>query len=366
MGPACGLADPDHALVVRLVERPEPGIGVSLQNAGEVCQVLLRMFALAVGREEIGNAGRIFTAPRPVVAHIGPDPALPDAAILALGLDLRVEHPDRRVVGVQPIRREHILLDLVCQRAECPDRLAAPVDQRRARNVGAETGEDLALAIERQVIVELRDKNVCQQRGPGHPSRDRPRWRRFLGDPLATPAGLLQPHGLDDLQLRGHELEDLRDVLAQQPQLATTFRAGLAGVEHMTLTRCVLRDPRLAAPARGQVSFQRRIVGALIIEIRAGVIGGDFHLERFECQLELSDLAPDLLGTPPELLFPEPCDADLQGLDQGFIGLDGGLQPHRLGTLGQDHCLQRGNVIRELVKAGIHVPEYTGQRPTDP
>ena len=49
---------------------------------------------------------------------------------------------------------------------------------------------------------------------------------------------------------------------------------------------------------------------------RAGVVRGDLHLERFQRQFELFDLAVDLLGRPSELLTPQLCNPDLQGLDQ--------------------------------------------------
>ena len=108
--------------------------------------------------------------------------------------------------------------DPLDQRPQHGDRLAAPVDQRRAWNVGALSRQDLALAIQREVIVVLGDEDVGEQARTGHAARDRARRRRRLHHPLALPAGLLQPRGLDHLQLRGDELEDLRHVLADQAQ----------------------------------------------------------------------------------------------------------------------------------------------------
>ena len=186
------------------------------------------------------------------------------------------------------------------------------------------------------MIGVLGDQNVRQQRGPGHAARDRSRRRGRLGNLLAAPARLLEPDGLDDLQPGGHEFQDLRDVLAQQPQLATAFRAGLAGVEHMALARRILGDPRLAAPARERTLGMHRAIGGSVVGLHTGVVRGDLHFERFERQLKLFDLALDLLGGASELLAPQPCDPDLQGLDQRLIGLDGGLQPRCRGTLGQE------------------------------
>ena len=67
-----------------------------------------------------------------------------------------------RVVGVQPIGRHHLGADQIGDRADSASGLPAPVDECRARDVRTETSEDLALAIERDMIVELRDQNMRQ------------------------------------------------------------------------------------------------------------------------------------------------------------------------------------------------------------
>ena len=107
------------------------------------------MLAPFIWGEEVRHCWRIVAAPRSIIAYVGPDPALLDPAILAHRLDLWIENPNWRVVGVQPGRREHAGLDLPRQRAEHTGRLAAPVDQGRARNISAEPGKDLALPVQR-------------------------------------------------------------------------------------------------------------------------------------------------------------------------------------------------------------------------
>jgi len=77
-----------------------------------------------------------------------------------------------QVVGVH-----NMMLDQSTQRPERGDGLAAPVDQGRARNVGAVTGEDLALPVQRQVIIKLRDQDMGEQVRPGHAAAGRTRRR---------------------------------------------------------------------------------------------------------------------------------------------------------------------------------------------
>jgi hypothetical protein len=78
-----------------------------------------------------------------------------------------------------------------------------------ARNVRAKTREDLALPIERQVIVELGDEDMGDQTGAEHAAIDRTRRRGRLHDFLAAPAGFPETHGLDYLQFSGDVVEHL-------------------------------------------------------------------------------------------------------------------------------------------------------------
>jgi len=63
MCPARSLADPNRAIGLWCVERLEPPVGVSLQDTAEVLEVLLRMLALVVRREVIGDCRGIGSAP---------------------------------------------------------------------------------------------------------------------------------------------------------------------------------------------------------------------------------------------------------------------------------------------------------------
>jgi len=100
---------------------------------------------------------------------------------------------------------------------------------------------------------------------------------------------------LDHLQLDGDEVEDLGDVLAHQPQHPAAIGATLAGVEGDDLARRVGGDPWLAAAAGWQASLGCRVVGGLVIgklvALRGRIGCGAGHLETFEGQFQLRDLA---------------------------------------------------------------------------
>lgn len=74
---------------------------------------------------------------------------------------------------MEPIRGHDVPFDPFGDRLRRLDRRAAPVDQRRSGNVDAEAGEDLGLAIEWQVVVELGDEDVGEEAGAGDPAIDR-------------------------------------------------------------------------------------------------------------------------------------------------------------------------------------------------
>jgi len=99
MCPACDFIDGAVA-----VEMMKSGIGIGLQRALEVLQVLPGMLALAIFRVGEPDGGRGVFAGRPVVAHIGPESARLRLAIA------RREHRDRSVVGVELGSSEHMLL----------------------------------------------------------------------------------------------------------------------------------------------------------------------------------------------------------------------------------------------------------------
>src|SRR5690625_7605310 len=124
------------------------------------------MVALAVRREPIGRAWRIAASPWSIVPDIDPDPAFLHATGAGAPAP-RVEHLDWRVIGVQAVGLHDLALDQLAQRSERGNRLAAPVDQRRARDLGTMAREDLTLAVQRDMVIELRHQNRSEERRVG-------------------------------------------------------------------------------------------------------------------------------------------------------------------------------------------------------
>ena len=220
---------------------------------------------------------------------------------------------------MQSIGTHDLALDQIAQRTQRGNPLTATVDQGRARDIRAETHEDLSLPIEREVIIELRDQDMRQEARAEHPAPDRPRGSGWLNDILAGPAGFLDTGGLNDLQLGGDEVEDLGHILADQAQDAAALGATITWIEHDTFARRVIGDPGLAAPSsrRGECRLRRNF--SVIPPYRcAGRRHG--HFEILEGQLKLFDLAFDLLRARSELLSLQPCNADLESLDQDLVG----------------------------------------------
>ena len=94
--------------------------------------------------------------------------------------------------------------------------LAANVSDARGvfEVIGPHAREDLVLAIERKVIVELRDQNVGQQVWPRHAAGDRTAWRGLLHYLFAAAAGLLDTGDLHHLHLGRDHVEEFADILA--------------------------------------------------------------------------------------------------------------------------------------------------------
>jgi hypothetical protein len=101
---------------VGIVEAVIAAIGVGLQDTAKHIQVMLGVRAGPIARGVEEGRRRIGAAERPVVPDVGPDPA---GRRLALGQDRH-----GRVVGVQPLGRQHMRLDQAVER--CESRRAGP------------------------------------------------------------------------------------------------------------------------------------------------------------------------------------------------------------------------------------------------
>src|ERR1035437_1229250 len=97
MCPTGGFVD-----LAAFVEMMKSGVGIGLQCALVVLQVLPGMLALAVRRVSEPHGRSSCICGWPVIPHIGPEPSDPGLAV-AWG-----EHRDWRVVGVQLAGRHHV------------------------------------------------------------------------------------------------------------------------------------------------------------------------------------------------------------------------------------------------------------------
>ena len=144
------------------IELPEAGVGIGLEGSLVELQVLLRVFALAVGRVGEPHGWRGLVARGPVVADIGPEPSgLGPAAP-------RIEHRNRGVVGVQGRSRADMIADRPGQGLEEEGQATHPLGQGRAIQIEAGAGEDLVveqLLGSRQE--DLADGRVRSERFPG-------------------------------------------------------------------------------------------------------------------------------------------------------------------------------------------------------
>ena len=229
-----------------IVELVEPGIGVGLQDPGVAGQMPARMLAAAVARVEEDRRRRRRAAERPVVAHIGPEPAGDGLA------SWPAPAPWCRRRGCAR-RRAHARRISVDQRRQRRRAGADPVGQRRDVEIDALAGDSVSLCrFSGWCLPNLRVQDHRQQARPGPAAGDRMERRRRLGDRLAGPAGELLAHGLDHLPLARDHLQRLGDVLAELGELAAAARAGGRRRDHDPLARQMRRQRRAHRLAAGE------------------------------------------------------------------------------------------------------------------
>jgi hypothetical protein len=96
------------------VKRSKPAIAVDLQDAAEAREVGRRPLALAIGAEQVERSGRIGATPRPVIAHVDPEPS--DLGAAPAG----IEHRHRCVVGEELAGGENVRGKPLLQRLKPP------------------------------------------------------------------------------------------------------------------------------------------------------------------------------------------------------------------------------------------------------
>ena len=178
------------------------------------------MFAFSVGRvEEQGRRGPR-TGKRPLVTDIGPQPA-------GLGLTgARRQYRHRGVVDVQVVAGEDVGGESIDQRLQRCRRGPDPAGQGRGLQSHLVAGEDLSLAVKRQVVVVLRDDDVSQQTRPGAPAGDRVVWRWRRNHRVAGAAGPFLANVLDHPEPARHVIEGLGHLVADFAQRAAATGTG--------------------------------------------------------------------------------------------------------------------------------------------
>ena len=178
------------------------------------------------------------------------------------------------------------------------------------------------------MVVELGDDDVRQRRegrlAPRH-SADR---RGCLDDLLARPAAVFGADVAHDPPAHRHDVEHLVRVHAQPAQRTTAVRAGADTGRRLVddlLARQMLRQTADRCQARRY--SRHRSLDFRNIPLR-------FQL--FQRQLELFDLAAQLLGGGTELHPPQSGDLPAQRVDEQIAGGERGIRPG-------ERCLQRGD-----------------------
>lgn len=130
----------------RIGECVVAGIAVDLQDTGEPGQVAQSVLAAAAGRVDVNDRRRISAAPRPVIASDRPQ--IPGLGPTATG----IEHRGPRLVAEQLGRALQQLQHAMSHRRQQERAAAHPQGEVGAVDVDALAGQDLPLAIKRQVV----------------------------------------------------------------------------------------------------------------------------------------------------------------------------------------------------------------------
>lgn len=156
-----------QGFMLAVIQAVETRIGICLQDAAKVLQMLAGALTLTIRRIAKQHGGRIGATGGPVIAHVSPQPSI-------LGLaGTGSQHWDRGVIGMQLVRTHDVVSQgpdqWVDQRTDRSD----PVGERGAIELYALSGINLALAVQRNVVTiirrtpdyaESRTANTCDGR----------------------------------------------------------------------------------------------------------------------------------------------------------------------------------------------------------
>jgi hypothetical protein len=200
----------------------EASIAVGLQQTPEAFQVARRMLALAVLAVNIRGSGMARAAPRPGIDRIAPEPS-------GLGLSAtRIKHRQCRVVGEHMRRVQHRAQQQFVQRRQPPTGGADPVAERGTIQCHPGAGEDLGLAVERQVVAVFVDNDMREQSLGRHAAVDWTLGRGGLNHGFLTAAAAItRPADDADAQLSRDIIQHLGTIFADDVKRLATTRTGL-------------------------------------------------------------------------------------------------------------------------------------------
>jgi hypothetical protein len=208
------------------------------------------------------------------------------------------------------------------------------------------------LAIERDVVRELRCRDVGEQSWTGQAAIDGPARRSGLHDTVAARTGEFGTAMTDDAEVRAHVFKLLGYVFAQRFECATAFRAVfLEGPMHALFAFEVI----------GQW-FATGTLAALLRLLRISLGGRTFVcLQVLKSQFKLLYLTLHLLRLATELHAAQLRNRQLQMLDLDYAGTELVLQfddPLRVCVsrrrMRANQRLQRINVVGQVCIGQIH------------
>src|SRR4051812_21964045 len=136
----------------------KPGVTVDLEQTAEAFQMGCRMLALTIFTVSVGSGGGCRSRPRTGVYSVAPQPSCLGSA--AAG----IQPWQGGVVGNHLGRGQNRAQNQLIQRLQPPAGASDPVAQSGTIQLDTLAGEDLRLAIQRQVVGLFVDQNVGQQR----------------------------------------------------------------------------------------------------------------------------------------------------------------------------------------------------------
>ena len=276
-----------------------------------------RPLGLAIGRIDIGDAGRVGAAPRAIIARVGPE--LAGLGASAAG----IEHRRRGLVGEQLGRTLQRRQQPLMNRPQQEGGAADPIGQCRAVEVDALPGIDLGLAVQRQVIGVFGDQHLRDRRLGRQSALDQPRRRwRLHHHVLAGPAGVFGPADDQHAELRRHDVEPLARSSPIRCSALAAARAGLVfDIDHHLDARQVRRKRSTVHAALGGSARPLRRIGRFA-----------------SASLARRDLL-DVFEPEQHLIFRQRLGATSEAMALQF--LDDLAQPFVLSPLRDQHRLQR-------------------------